>query len=80
LLDNPSDSQDKKAEIVNVGTARTNAVNCGNKTDAVCASIKRGSCSRIANTCGSCISGTVGNLFNLDDFNNSSLATGNRSA
>jgi hypothetical protein len=60
-LDDPSDSQDKKAEIVHVGTTRTNAVDCGDKTVAVCAVNKRGSCSQIANTCGGCIGGFIGN-------------------
>jgi hypothetical protein len=58
-MDNPS--VNVQAEIVNVATAITNAVDCGNKTDAVCAGYKRGSCFQIANTCGGCISGTIGN-------------------
>jgi hypothetical protein len=57
LLNNPSDSQDKKAEIVNLGTARTNTVDFGINTVDYCAALLRTPCSLLANTCGACMSG-----------------------
>jgi hypothetical protein len=59
LLQTPK--QDERAEVINAGTVVVNAVDCGDKTKAVCASLNRGSCSIISNTCGGCISGTIGN-------------------
>jgi hypothetical protein len=75
LLESPS--QDQKAEAINVGTVVVNAVDCGNKTDSVCATFNRGSCSIISNTCGGCISGTIGNSLDVRSFVNRSLGVEN---
>jgi hypothetical protein len=37
LLNNPSDSEDRKAEYVELGSSASNAVNCLERDESVCA-------------------------------------------